>query len=627
MKHFLKFIAPFLTAFGVFAYALSVHPVHAAPNSLWLQPGNSSYTTGQTFTTTVYGSVNSNVGAPNTNVTVKYPGNLLTVTNVAKGTGIPQATLTHNAQAQTIALTHSFIGYSSGLTDAPLFTITFKTNSPGSALVDFTSTFLRGHTVGKMASTYSIANPTCPAGQTGTPPNCATPPPPPQPTPTPAPTPQRPAPTPTPKPSPTPSPSQPPNTSVPVAPQDTTPTEQAPSEEFGINSYDVAPSYNTATLSWKTNEKATGVVTYGTSANKLDNQAQASTDSDGRTFSVNVPKLQLGTTYHYAIVAKNSSDASVVKKGTFTTKAYPVLLRVSHDNQAVNGAKITLKNYDSNYTTNNKGETNLSLKPGTYTAQIIKENLSETQTFSVKSLPIPKDKSPDTQVIEVKILSASPSAESPNLLPFIVGGLIALLLGMIIVGFVLWKRRHATQDDIGYQSILEPGIDSPYDTPGTTYDAIPPPQTYSDTMPYTNPAEYTTPATSYSLSTVDPLQQSTAQYANDEPEDMWAVSSNTPPHQTPTSTDSDQTPYLYEQPQSALEAPALVGTPIESYETSPQTIPQALDTSAPLSLDESNEIEPAPSTQPAIRSQDIQDIHEDTYEYNEDNSMTIHHTT
>ena len=621
MKHFLKIIAPFFTAFGVFVYALSVQPVHAAPNSLWLQPGNSSYSTGQTFTVTVYGSAGANAGAPNTNVTIKYPGNLLTVTNVSKGTGIPQATLTHNTQAQTIALTHSFLGYSSGLTDAPLFTITFKANASGNALVDFTSTFLRGHTVGKVASTYSIANPTCPAGQTGTPPNCTTPAPAPAPAPTPSPV--RPAPAPAPKPSPSPSPIQPPNTSVPATPQDTSPTEQAPSEEFGITSYEVAPSYNTATFSWKTNDKATGVITYGTSANKLDNQVEASPESDGRAFSVNVPKLQLGTTYHYAIIAKNTSDVSVVKKGTFTTKAYPVLLRVSHDNQAVNGAKITLQNYDSNYITNDKGEANLSLKSGTYTAQITKENLAETQTFSVKALSIPKDKSPDTQVIEVKILSATSSAGSPNFLPFIIAGLIALLIGAAVIGFIAWRRRHATQDNIGYQSILEPGIDTPYDTSGVTPSVVETysqPQAYTATAPYTNPSTYTP-----QIPITELPPQPTPSAESDEPEDMWSTSSNATIPQAPyTDTASQQqAPYSYEERSLTPSETSPFVNESESYNPTPtpQPSPEALATN------ENDEVQLDISMQATPIPESSQDVRGAEYEYNEDNSMTIHHTT
>ncbi len=161
MKQLLKLLLPILTALGVFLGATYLSPVHAAANSVWFQPGSGNHTIGQSFTVTVYGSTDANFGAPSTAITVKYPSNLVSVTNVSNAGTIPSAVLTHNTESHTVSFAHSFYGYSAGLTNAPLFKITLRATNAGNAALSFTSTFLRGHTVNGVSSTYALAAPTC----------------------------------------------------------------------------------------------------------------------------------------------------------------------------------------------------------------------------------------------------------------------------------------------------------------------------------------------------------------------------------------------------------------------------------------------------------------------------------
>lgn len=588
MKSVIKALIPVFVALGVFFSASYFSPVRAAANSVWFTPGTSQRTKGQSFTVTVYASADPNYGSPGTNVVVKYPGNLVSISNVTNGGALPSATITHDTSAQTISLSHSFYGYSSGFTDAPLIKFTVHANKAGKAVFNFNQSFVRGHTVAKIASTYTIVSPTCPAGQIGTPPNCSAPPAP-NPAPTPTPTPP-PAPTPTPAPNPAPTPSRPrtstptpssstPNTSVPsTSKEPSKKTTPKPAQTLAIEDIDTQPRYTTAAVLWDTNLKASATTfKYGTTSGALDSASQVISSDDGLTHEVNLTDLTIGTTYFYSIVAKDSTGKLVPESGEFTTEAYPVTLRLSGDDKPLANTDVTLKGFSETYTTDEQGEAFVSLLPGEYTLQLSQEGATEEHVFTIKALEIIGDEAPDTQVISVKFAnvqrSVAQAGSSGSLLPVIIAiiGLVLLVGGF--VGFILWRRHTAAANaSVGYQSILSSDI----------YTSGPPPEyaNYQTTYPGSNTSGTSYPSASYSPPTYTPTTPtpvSTAQgipLAEEEPLDMWSA-----PSANPTNTVHPQ----QSTPPAAYPAPSQPDytqyqTP---YTTQPQ--PNANLTNAPLS--------------------------------------------
>lgn len=580
MKPIIKVAVPILTALSVFLLATHMSQVHAAAsNSIWFQPGTSQRTTGQSFAVTVYANADPNFGTPDTNVTVKYPGNLVTVSGVTNGGALPSATITHNASAQTITLNHSFYGYSSGFTEAPLIKFTVRANKAGKATFNFTESFVRGHTVDKVASTYSIVSPTCPAGQVGTPPNCSTPPPVAPPT------------TPTPTPTPTPRPSTPssgnsstsaPRTSTPT-PSSSTPNTSAPSSTTSpttkktsdklpsllIEDVDPQPRYTTSDVVWRTSTKASNMTfKYGTTSSALDNGSTVISSTDGTSHSVKLTELELGTTYYYGIAAKDSTGKTIIESGQFTTDAYPVTLRLTSNEKPLAQTDVSLKDFSDTYTTDDAGEVFVSLLPGDYTLQLTQNGATEEHKFTIKALEINGDAAPDTQVISVEFVSATravtSSELSPSVLPIILAVIGLLLLTGGFVGFILWRRHQAAASaSMGYQSILSSDIYSSGPPPGyapspTSTDGYAQPGAYPQSA-YA-PATYTTPAQPNITAQGIPL-------AEEEPLDMWSAPAASYP------APSVQAPTAYPQPAAYAPQPnPLTSTP-DASTTTPATPP------------------------------------------------------
>lgn len=612
MKLFIKIALPILTTVSVFLFATHFSPVQAAANSVWFTPGSSQRTTGQSFTVTVYASADPFFGTAGTNVTLKYPGNLVSVTNIKNGGALPSATITHNTQAQTISLSHSFYGYSSGFTDAPLIRFTVRANKAGKAVFNFTESFVRGRTVAKVASTYTIVTPSCPAGQIGTPPNCSTPAPAPTPTPPPAPAPA-PAPTPTPprpRPStPTPSTSTP-NTSAPSS-SPTTPKKESPpkpAQALIIEDVDPQPRYTTSDVIWRTNIKASTITfKYGTTSGALDNGSTVTSSEDGLSHEVNLSGLELGTTYFYNIVAKDSTGKLVLDSGEFTTDAYPVTLRLTNNDKPLANTDVTLKGFSETYTTDDKGEAFTSLLPGDYTLQLTQEGATEEHTFTIKPLEIVGDEAPDTQVISVEFVVAAMNTGSqtetpPSLLPVIAAGVGLILLIGGFIGFILWRRHQSAADSTGYQSILSSDI----------YSSGPPPGYSSNAYPEANIGQNTYTQSSYPSATYAPptvAPTATAQgipLAEEEPLDMWSAPTQTYPPQSTISA-----PPLYPEMQVEQQISPSIITP-------PQLVTPVTNLENPISKP------PQPADVDALNTPSSTTLPEETYA-DQNNTFTIHH--
>lgn len=611
MKQLLRLALPIFVAIGVFIYAVTTTPVNAAQGTIYFSPNTGTYNPGASFTVEVRGTVPSNGffgGGATINVT--YPTNLLQATSTSISGGALGGS---NPTINNGTISYSVFNYPSrAINDQKIFSITFKTLNTGAATLNFsTNTSINDGPTAKQPTTIAIVAPSCPAGQVGTPPNCSVPPPIPVPPPTPTPAPvSPPSPTPAPVSSPVPTPTVvTPDTSPPEqTPQPTEPAQ--PAESLSLKDIDVRAAYDSSVVNWATNIAATATFKYGTSAAKLDNTAAITSDETKNTFTTTLSKLQLGTTYHYSIVVQNTSNEIVSKNGTFTTKAYPVLLRVLQDTQPLSDAQLKIQNFDNTYTTSTKGDITLALMPGEYTAKITKDSLAEEQKFTIKALTFASGKSPDTQVIEIRLASPRAASSSTNPVPYVVGALIFLTLLGAAVAFIAWKRHRDSQAALGYQSVLD-------------FDSAPPPEynsyvaqatpdvTYQ--QPYTAMPQYAAnlPEAPYQTAGAAPIYSAGPAYSpptntmlpagavpmntgissEDEPADMWSTAAT---QMLPTPN-----PAVESTAEDALEGESLAHSCSEPAEDLTITASQA---------------------QTSVNPVDERD-----YEYNDDNSITIHH--
>lgn len=445
--------------------------VSAAPNnSIFLTPSTQSLRPGNTFTVQVKGSLSDNMFSANqVEGSVVFPRNLLRVNSVSTaGTSFNwQMTATPNNNNGTIPFNGRALF---GMDDQTvhIFSITFQALANGTASVSFTSatTFKYAPmniTTRLAGGIYTISTPpppTCPAGQTGTPPNCVTPPAPKcpagqtgtppnckAPTPTPAPAPA-PAPKTTPKPVTTPTPAPAPTPAPPVDPT-----------EFAISETSTTRNYESAILSWKTSAASTGTVTYGTSLKNLDKTATATRLPD-ETYEAKLEGLTPGKQYYFSITTTSEKDPGKTDtySGVFTSKGFPVTITVTENNQPVANAKVKIG--EQNYSTDKSGKVSLDLASGSYNVDVRSQNGSKSFALAVAKKPIPDDgKAPETQKFTFNIPVTAPASSSNNNLWLIILGLVlaALLIGGIL--FWLWRKQQQEKENNEYSQ--------PTDTTGT----------------------------------------------------------------------------------------------------------------------------------------------------------------
>lgn len=618
MKQFCKLLAPLLTAVVVFLYATTATPVYAVSGSVYFSPHGATHKKGTSFTVEVRGDVPSNgwLGGGAT-IGVTYPSSLLQVTDTSASGGAL------GGSKPTVSggtVSYSVFNYPSrAVNNQKIFSITFKAVAAGKATLNFTSNSnINDGPTSKRSSTFVIQNPTCPSGQIGTPPNCRTPAP--DPTPPPATN-----PTPTPKPQVTQPPATPENNQ---APQQKKKEAKAKAEQkkepLEIDNVEVAHSYDSATFSWETTDKTTGTLQYGLSETALEQKPEVSSEKDGELFRATLSNLQLGTTYYYAITAKDASGGAAAEKGSFTTKAYPVVLRVTQDDKPAADANITIKDVDEKISTDTKGEASLELMPGSYILAIEKGKLKEQQKFSIKKLDFTAGSAPDTQVIDVKIASVTTPSSSTNYLPVVVGITFLLALLSVAAWWFFVHRRTSSEDTSGYQSLIE------FDTPLAPQAPTGPAQSYYDSPPMqpvydpasTAPAAYNTiqPPASYS-----PQPATLPTYVDGEPVDIWAEATTPEPLQQYTSAPTAQQPGAVEPYETPVQQNITPSTPNGSEELYTQPTPQqpAIVQEIP---DQYQQPEPATAPQTTSQTDSLQSHVE--YEFgDDDNSLTIHHST
>jgi hypothetical protein len=477
MNH-IKKILPLVIAFGVFLYCSVPLQVFASQGSVYFKPGSGTYTQNNTFKVQVWVDVQQQTAIYHTSKgAVSFPSNLLQATAVQNASSGADFGVSIDQGAGKVNFNTMLWGSLSVGYQAHVFDITFKAKSPGQASLGLSSgsKFFDGPTSIRAAK-FTIKALQCPAGQTGTPPNCRTPTPPPTPTPTPTPKPTpkpTPRPTPTPRPNPTPAPAPTPTPtptpSVPIIPpedndpldngEEEAPIENPASNSLSIGSVKIASLYDKVDVTWLINLSGKSTFAYGESKDRLDISADVKKEKD--SFSTSINGLKPGKTYFFQINS-TSSDQYTTYNGTFKAKGYPVTITVLQNEQPLSGASIQLDDDKKSAITDQSGVVLLDIAEGEHTATITKDAFSAKETITVKTMPFKPGGAPDTQNITISTVVSDASGSSGSGVIGIVFGIVFIIL-LVAGGAILVIRKRnlnalAGASTATYDSSLDDGL-------------------------------------------------------------------------------------------------------------------------------------------------------------------------
>lgn len=512
MNH-IKKILPLVIAFGVFLYCSLPLQVFASQGSVYFKPATSTYKQNDTFKVQVWVDVQQQTAIYHTSKgAITFPKNLLQATAVQNASSGADFGVSIDQNAGKVNFDTMLWGRLSVNYQAHAFDITFKAKSPGQASLGLASgsKFFDGPTSIRAAK-FTINALQCPAGQTGTPPNCRTPTPTPTPTPaptpkpTPAPTPAptpKPSPTPTPTPTPTPSPTTPPSDETSIPPEESSPldnnedettTENPASNNLSIGSVKTTSLYDRVDVTWSTNLTSKSTFAYGESKDKLDISADVKKEQE--SFSTAISGLTPGKTYFFQINSTSSGQYTTYN-GTFRAKGYPVTITVLQNGQPLAGASIQIGDEKQSITTDQSGVISLDIAEGEHTVIVSKESFNAEEKITVKAMSFKPGGTPDTQNITIATVGTSASSSSSNgIIGIVLGGVFIILL--IVGGAILIIRKRnlsiaSAGTSTSYDASLNDGLLwANYQAPAADpYDPVSGEVITATNQEYYNPAAY-----------------------------------------------------------------------------------------------------------------------------------------
>lgn len=366
---------------GIFSFIASV-PVHAAA-SLYLSPASSSVAQGSSFSV----SVRVNTGGDGVNAVqanLSYPVDKLDFLGISTYGTAFEIQAENTGGGGSIRIGRGHVGSVTG--DQLVATITFKAKpSSGSATVGFTSGSAVVRTSdnkniisGKSGGTYSFK---------------AAPPPPPKPK----------------------------------------PDKTAPKiSNIAVTNIGL----NTATVVWKTNEKATSVVEYGPTK-KLGIIASSTKLLTSHKIALSTKILEPGTQFYYVVKSKDKAGNEAKSKLTsFKTKGYSVKIKVvDTQGKPLAGVKVTIIPGLEEATTDEDGFATFNdIALGTHAVhvevgeQVLADSIEVTETT----------KPEDVQEFDVKVAAAS-IAKEESIFRVVVLSLLAILA--VGAALLLWWVR------------------------------------------------------------------------------------------------------------------------------------------------------------------------------------------
>ncbi|HEX7456605.1 MAG TPA: hypothetical protein VF303_04020 [Candidatus Nanoarchaeia archaeon] len=381
-----KLLSKFLIASLIFSAFLIFNPsVAQAGGSIYLSPGGQSVSQGSTF----YVSVRVNTGGSSVDAVqanVSYPADKLDYLGVGYGGTGFEIQAESSGGGGSVRMGRGTLSAKSG--DQLIGTITFKAKvSSGSAWVGFTS----GSEAVKGGSVVVSAT----SGATYT---FTTPPPPPKP-----------------------------------KPKDKTAPKISDVKVVNIG-------LDTATITWKTNEKATSIVEYGPSK-KLGIIASSTKLITTHKIALSSKLLFPGTQFYYQVKSKDAAGNEAKSKLTsFKTKGYKIKLKIlGSDGKPLAGVKVTLVPGMEEATTDESGlVTFTDIAPGKLSV-----NVKVGEQVLAAQIEVSESKKPDeTQDIQVKVAGVSGSKVLiEGVATYAAVFFLGLLIAFTAVFLVWWKKR------------------------------------------------------------------------------------------------------------------------------------------------------------------------------------------
>ena len=530
-----------LVVAAIIVLSFAYSPIsRAAGNILYVTPSSTQVNINGSFNISIRGYVESSGSNGTVSGTLTYPKNLLRVTGTpTSGSAYGNPTVTQNAGNGTISFSGSQSPGPSG--QVQIFSVSFQAIAAGSATVGFTGdSNINSASTTRNTGTYTITDPnpppaTCPAGQTGTPPNCKTP--------APATCPSGQVGTPpnctTPAAEPTPSTPAPANSDQPT-------TDDVTAEDSTglINTVNIVSQYTSSSISWKINAaNGTTELLHGKSSDATTTKAEATKASDG-TYTATINNLQPGTRHYFTINGTSDSKKPGAYSGVLTTRGYPVKLTITQNGTPSGKAKVKIG--QQSYSTSTEGTITLSLAQGNYSGTATTDSTAKDISFSVAEKSIPSDGSaPELQSWTFDLPTNGQVAGSQfSVLAFVgvllVGGVI-LVLGFVI--FLAIRRRRFESENYSNPAgsvVIEDGYDwrssPPPGTPSSPYEPLSAPSPQQIPLPSAQPSPGQLPP-------LPPLPHNNSVYINEEePLDMFDLARQPmPPAQNtsmPEKTDS-----------------------------------------------------------------------------------------
>ena len=453
-KHFGKLLVLLIASIvGVTSYGFTHKEPSgfaATPASIYLSPTSASVQPGQTFSLSVkvkssqtfnaafvgvnydssalqfIGASSSGSGFPNNNSTPKsQPGYYYAERTKANSTG------------EFLFLTYSFKSLKAGTSNVSINTANSKVVNYPNNYVSFTAN----------STSVTSKSPTTPPTTTN-PPGTTVPPSNPGPTPAPAPT---------------------------SKPRSTPTQVQESPAGLSVENLNISePTYSSVTITWTTSKNANSKVNFSTDQNDLSQEKKDDSQTTEHSVTLEKGDLKAGKHYYFRVTSDDGSGPAT-SDSEFDTRAIPVIIQVKNlKDEPVPDAEVTIG--EQLQTTDENANASFELPEGEVTIKAQKGELSREVTVTIE---VPQDDTSPQQITltlgEKNFTTTSQNKttqKKSSPWPWILLGVV--LIGLLLAGFIFWRRRRTNTSDYASDPLEAENYTSlPTPIPSTTESAQP----------------------------------------------------------------------------------------------------------------------------------------------------------
>lgn len=266
-------------------------------------------------------------------------------------------------------------------------------------------------------------------------------------------------------------PSTPSRTPTPSAPAASTPSES------GLQITDLVvseQSYRSALVTWNTSKPSISKINYSTEQEDLYSEALTEEPVTQHSLRLEGDSVLAGRHYYFRVTAEDESGPVTVD-GEFDTKAVAVILTVTNS-QDEPLPEVEVLAGDQTYKTDENGELRLEMPEGEQSIFAQKDDLSRELSVTIE---VPEE-GEDVQRITLSLTKvaveeatapAAPTRKKSSPLPQIL--LVLLLAGLLVGGFLFWRRRNKNKSSNYYGDALEAENYTQEVIPSTPPDQLP----------------------------------------------------------------------------------------------------------------------------------------------------------